>query len=66
MLTALAFNRMTSAFRWLRDHYLVITALSGAVLILMGVLIFTQELTRLNAEAQKLLGDLGLDFIYSL
>ncbi len=27
---------------------------------------FTQELTRLNAEAQKLLGDLGLDFIYSL
>jgi cytochrome c-type biogenesis protein len=66
LLTALAFNRATTAFRWLRDHYLIITAISGAVLIVMGVLIYTQELTRLNAEAQKLLGDLGLDFIYSL
>ncbi|MFN8203330.1 MAG: cytochrome c biogenesis protein CcdA [Solirubrobacteraceae bacterium] len=66
LLTALAFNRATTAFRWLRDHYLIITAVSGAVLIVMGVLIFTQELTRLNTEAQKLLGDLGLNFIYSL
>lgn len=66
LLTALAFNRATTAFRWLRDHYLIITAVSGAVLIVMGVLIFTQELTRLNSEAQKLLGDLGLNFIYSL
>ena len=30
LLTAIAFTRMTTAFRWLRDHYLVITALSGA------------------------------------
>jgi len=66
LLTALAFNRATTAFRWLRDHYLIITAVSGVVLIVMGVLIFTQELTRLNSEAQKLLGDLGLNFIYSL
>jgi cytochrome c-type biogenesis protein len=66
LLTAVAFNRATTAFRWLRDHYLIITAISGAVLIVMGVLIYTQELTRLNSEAQKLLGDLGLDFIYSL
>jgi cytochrome c-type biogenesis protein len=66
LLTAVAFNRATTAFRWLRDHYLVITAVSGAVLIVMGVLIYTQELTRLNSEVQKLLGDVGLDFIYSL
>lgn len=66
LLTALAFNRATGAFRWLRDHYLWITGISGAVLIVMGVLIYTEELTRLNAEAQRLLGDLGLDFIYSL
>ncbi len=66
LLTALAFDRMTTAWRWLRDHYVAITAISGAILIVMGVLIFTQELTRLNADAQKLLGDLGLDFIYSL
>jgi cytochrome c-type biogenesis protein len=66
LLTALAFDKMTTAWRWLRDHYLVITAISGAILVVMGVLIFTGELTRLNSDAQKLLGDLGLDFIYSL
>ena len=32
----------------------------------MGMLIFTGELTRLNADAQELLASLGLDFIYSL
>jgi cytochrome c-type biogenesis protein len=66
LLTALAFDRMTTAWRWLRDHYMIITAVSGAILIVMGLLIFTGELTRLNSDAQKLLGDLGLDFIYSL
>lgn len=66
LLTALAFDKMTTAWRWLRDHYLIITAASGAILIVMGLLIFTGELTRLNADAQRLLGDLGLDFIYSL
>ena len=35
---------MTTAFRWLRDHYLVITALSGVILIAMGLLLFTGEL----------------------
>jgi cytochrome c-type biogenesis protein len=66
MLTAIAFDRATGAFRWLRDRYLIITAVSGAVLIVMGVLIYTGELTRLNIEAQRLLGDLGVDFIYEL
>jgi len=66
MLTAVAFGRATSAFRLLRDHYLLITGIAGAVLIFMGVLVFTGELTRLNSEAQKLLADLGLDFIYSI
>jgi cytochrome c-type biogenesis protein len=66
LITAVAFDRATHAFRWLRDHYVVITAISGAVLIAMGVLIFTQELTRLNSDARHLLSLVGLDFIYSL
>jgi cytochrome c-type biogenesis protein len=66
LLTAVAFNRASSAFRWLRDHYLVITAISGVILIAMGILIYTNEMTRLNADAQKLLAKVGLDFIYSL
>ena len=59
-------HRATTAFRWLRDHYLLVTAVSGAVLIVMGVLLLTGELTRLNIEAQAALDDLGLDFIYAL
>ena len=54
LLTAVAFTRMTTAFRWLRDHYLIITALSGVILITMGVLLFTGELTQLNIKAQEL------------
>ena len=66
LLTALAFDRMTGAWGWLRDHYVIVTAISGAILIVMGILIYTEELTRLNTDAQRLLGHLGLDFIYSL
>src|SRR5688500_13647692 len=55
LLTAVAFTRMTTAFRWLRDRYLVITAVSGVVLIAMGVLLFTGELARLKIEAKQAL-----------
>jgi cytochrome c-type biogenesis protein len=66
LLTAVAFTRATSAFRWLRDRYLIVTAISGAVLIVMGVLLLTGQLTDLNIEAQRLLKHLGLDDLYSL
>ena len=35
--------RATAAFRVLRDHYLLITALSGVILITMGLMLFTGE-----------------------
>jgi cytochrome c-type biogenesis protein len=66
LLTAVAFERATAAFRWLRDRYLIVTAVSGLVLIAMGILILTGELTRLNVEAQHLLQRLHLDFLYTL
>src|SRR3954451_15889809 len=66
LLCAIAFDRASIAFRWLRDRYLWVTAISGVILIVMGVLVFTGEMTRLNAEAQKFLNDVGLDFIYSI
>jgi cytochrome c-type biogenesis protein len=62
LLTAVAFDRATSAFRWLRDRYVIVTAVSGAVLIVMGVLMLTGELQTLNSKAQELLASLGLDF----
>ncbi len=66
LLTAVAFDKATGAFRWLRDRYLIITFVSGAILIAMGVLMLTGELTRLNVEAQNLLNDLGLDFLWNV
>ena len=66
LLTAVAFTRMTTAFRWLRDRYLIVTAVSGVILITMGVLLFTGELARLNIEAQNALEDLGLNFFKSV
>lgn len=66
LLTAVAFDRATEAFRWLRDRWLVITVVSGAILVAMGVLILTGELTRLNVEAQQFLDRIGLDVLYEL
>jgi cytochrome c-type biogenesis protein len=66
LLMAMAFDKATVAFSWLRDRYLLITFISGAILILMGALILTGELTRLNSEAQQLLNSLGLDFLYTI
>jgi cytochrome c-type biogenesis protein len=66
LATALAFDRATTAFRWIRDRYLIVTAVSGCVLVAMGVLILTGELTQLNVQAQRALSDLGLDFLYNI
>ena len=62
MITAVAFTRATTAWRWLRDRYVIVTAISGAILIAMGILIFTGELTTLNQKIQGL----GPDWIYKL
>ncbi len=61
MLCALAFTRVTGFFRFFRDHYTAITLISGVILIAMGWLLYTNELTRLNAEALNLMDDLGIN-----
>ncbi len=62
LLTAIAFSRMTTAFTAVKRHYQAIVATGGVILIAMGVLIWTNELTQLNSEAQRWLSGLGLDF----
>jgi cytochrome c-type biogenesis protein len=66
LVTALAFNRATTAFRWLRQHYLAVTAVSGAILIAMGILLLTNEITQLNTEARKILDTIGIGNLYNL
>jgi len=62
LLTAVAFSRMTTAFAVVKRHYQLIVATGGLILIAMGVLIWTDQLTQLNSEAQSWLSGLGLDF----
>ena len=62
LLSALAFTQVTSFFRFFRNHYGVITAVGGTILIVMGILLYTNELTELNAW----LTDIGVNAISDL
>ena len=66
ILCALAFSSVSGFFRFFRDHYTAITVASGVVLVVMGVLLYTNELTRLNSEALALMDDLGINFFSEL
>jgi cytochrome c-type biogenesis protein len=66
ILSALAFSTFSGVFRFFRDHYTAITVVSGVILVAMGVLLFTNELTQLNAEALRVMDDLNLNFFSEL
>jgi cytochrome c-type biogenesis protein len=62
LLTAAAFNRMTTAFAVVKRHYTALIAVGGVILIAMGILIWTGEIYRINIEVQAWMSDLGIDF----
>jgi len=66
LLAALAFERAQRLFGVFSRHRAAVQALAGLLLVGMGVLVLTGELYRLNVEAQKLLGQLGLNFFQSV
>jgi cytochrome c-type biogenesis protein len=59
LLSALAMATMTRFFRFFRNHFRAITFVAGVILIAMGVMLYTNDLTRLNTWAN----DLGLNLI---
>ena len=66
LLTAVGFDRLQRGFGWVKRHYAAIQVAAGAVLIAMGVLVYTNELFRLNIEVQKFLDQFGLNFFQSV
>ena len=66
ILSALAFSTFSGFFRFFRDHYRAITVVSGTVLIVMGVLLYANELTQLNSDALRAMDDLGINFFEEL
>jgi cytochrome c-type biogenesis protein len=66
LLTAIAFNRATTAFMWVKRHYALINGAAGVLLISIGILVLTGELFQLNIEAQKMLDRWGLNFFQNV
>jgi cytochrome c-type biogenesis protein len=60
LITGLAFGQATAAFAVVKRHYAVVIGVGGAVLIAMGVLIWTGEFTTLNITVSHWLQSLGL------
>ncbi len=61
LLSAVAFDRFATGFRWMRDHYTIITVVSGIVLIVVGVLVWDDQMTRLAAEARRAIDATGIN-----
>jgi cytochrome c-type biogenesis protein len=57
LLAGLAVNRSLNVMRGIRPHMLAIERLSGAILIGMGILLFTQQLTRITALLTRVFGN---------
>ncbi|MBO0769268.1 MAG: cytochrome c biogenesis protein CcdA, partial [Solirubrobacterales bacterium] len=60
LLCALAFGKVTAMLAPVKRHYPVVIGLGGAVLIGMGVLIFTGEFATLNVTVDNWLSSLHL------
>lgn len=60
LITGLAFGTATSAFAVIKRHYALVIGIGGAVLITMGVLIWTGEFTQLNVTVSGWLQTLGV------
>jgi cytochrome c-type biogenesis protein len=60
LITGLAFGTATTAFAAIKRHYPLVIGVGGAVLITMGVLIWTGDFTNLNVTVSHWLQSLGL------
>ena len=60
LLAGVAFARAMSALRWLRDRYGVIQAISGAVLVALGLLLFFHKDWWLHVALNRALEAIGL------
>jgi cytochrome c-type biogenesis protein len=60
LLAGIAFTRAMAVFRWLRDHYLAIQRVSGAILVVLGLLLFFHLDWWLRVALNHVLDTVGL------
>lgn len=66
LASALAFSGAQRAFGWFKRHHVAIQVGAGMVLIAMGVLVYENQLFRINIEVQKALSKIGANFFQSI
>lgn len=57
----LALNRLTATFAWFNRHHRAISLLSGLLLTVFGVLLFTNRVTRVSSWLIEIMSRFGLD-----
>jgi cytochrome c-type biogenesis protein len=62
VLAALGVGALATASSWIKRHYPLLLGFSAAILIVVGVLILTNEFFRLNSWAANLTGSWDLNF----
>ncbi len=62
LFCAVAFSAAERTFGFFKRHYAAVQVISGLVLIVMGVLVYSGELFRINVEIQNWLDSLGINF----
>jgi cytochrome c-type biogenesis protein len=60
LIAGIAFTRAMRAFRWVRDHFTVVQACSGSVLVAFGLLLFFHRDFWLRDGLNQLLSHVGL------
>jgi cytochrome c-type biogenesis protein len=60
LLAGVAFARAMTVFRWLRDHYVAIQRVSGAILVALGLLLFFHRDWWLRVALNRALDAVGL------
>lgn len=66
LVAALMLGRIGGALGWVKRHFPLIVGGSAVVLGAFGVLLMTDQLTRLTAELQQLLNDTPLEWLVEL
>ena len=61
LLAGIAFARTMAVFRWLRDRWVLVQAVSGGVLVALGLLLFFDRYWWLQVGFNRALSAVGLD-----
>ncbi len=60
VLAGAMFSRVMGAFRWVRDHFLMLQIVGGVVMVAVGLLLFFGRYYLIRVYLDRLLGRLGL------